>query len=93
MITVEQAWTRFTTVVNQMQRWMSLYESRYAGLVEHLMVEGKMTRTEAQYTIDSVPSYDPQLTYRLKQYLWYRDEAKAWKDIWQALRDRTTTGN
>lgn len=88
MITAEQAWERFANAATQMDRWMKLYEARYASLVEHLRTTAKMTKTEAQYTIDSVPSYEAQLTYRLTQYKWYRDEAKAWKDVWQAIRDR-----
>lgn len=85
MITPPQAWERFQRSVEQMDRWLTAYEERYKTEVERLVERKGLTPQIARYTIDSTPSYDALLTYQLGQYKWYREEAKVWKDIWQAL--------
>lgn len=96
MITAEEAWARFERAQARVDRWFAEYEALYEGAVVKLMRNTvsrgarPITKAQAEMMVDALttPTGYPKLRAALDKYLHYMNEARFYKDVWQAILQR-----
>src|SRR5262245_22092366 len=95
MISEAKAWANLEKAQERMDFWFEQYNELYEGSAERLQKQTwdrqkqRITIAQARAQVDALtsPTGYSKVYEALQQYRRFMDEARFWKDMWQAVRD------